>query len=312
MPVDCYVGGAEHAVMHLLYARFWTKVLYDAGLVPVNEPFQALHNQGQVLAPTPYRHPREGEQLPVGEEGIQITNEEAQTLPPDQMFNRWARMSKSKGNVVTPDEAVESFGADALRLYELFVAPFPQDVQWQNEGMQGQVRFLSRVFRLVSDLQSVYDPRWRDKIGTIEIVGAYSAIRRATHIAIKKSSEDIERFAFNTYISALMIFANTLYELREKAMQPNASEQLAFSEAAEMLILLLSPAAPHSADELWEMLGREGFTYEAAWPVFNPDLVVEDTVTIAIQVNGKLRDTMEAAAGSSDEDLQKVVLARPK
>ena len=312
MPVDCYVGGAEHAVMHLLYARFWTKVLYDAGLVSVNEPFQTLHNQGQVLAPTPYRHPRENEELPIGEEGIQITYEEAQASPAGQVFYRWARMSKSKGNVVTPDEAVESYGADALRLYELFVAPFPQDVQWQNEGMQGQVRFLSRVFRLVTDMQSLYDPSWRNKIGKLQGPGEHAAIRRATHTAIKKATEDIEKFAFNTYVSALMIFVNTLYELREKMTQPEPAEALAFSEAIEILILLLSPAAPHSADELWEQIGKKGFTYETEWPVLNPDLIVEDRVTIAIQVNGKLRDTLEVAAGASNEELEKAALATPK
>ena len=310
MPVDCYVGGAEHAVMHLLYARFWTKVLYDAGLVPVKEPFQTLHNQGQVLNQTPYRLPREGEQLPVGEEGIQISSEEAQLLPKEQVFYRWARMSKSKGNVVTPDEAVESHGADALRLYELFVAPFTQDVQWQNEGMQGQVRFLSRVFRLVSELGPVYDAGWRSSIASGSPSPVFAKVRRATHVAIKKSSEDIERFAFNTYVSALMIFVNTLHDLlKEGSPKENAP---AYSEAIETLVLLLSPAAPHSADELWEMLGKSGFTYQAEWPVFNPNLVTEETVTIAVQVNGKLRDTLEIAAGSSEDAHKEAALASEK
>ena len=312
MPVDCYVGGAEHAVMHLLYARFWTKVLYDEGLVSVGEPFATLHNQGQVLAQTPYRKPREGETLPVGEEGIQITLAEAQALPPDQVFFRWSRMSKSKGNVVTPDEAVAEYGADALRLYELFVAPFTQDVQWQNEGMQGQVRFLSRVFRLVKDLAPNFIKTWREEIGSAEVSHLSAQIRRATHLAIDKSTKDIEAFAFNTYVSALMIFVNTLHDLRADASRNGISEMLAFSEALESLILLLSPGAPHSADELWESLGFEGFTYHAEWPQANPALIAQETATIAVQVNGKLRDTVQVAVGASNEDHQEAALGSPK
>lgn len=313
MPVDCYVGGAEHAVMHLLYARFWTKVLYDAGLVNVKEPFATLWNQGQVLAQTPYRKPHEGEALPVGEEGIQITYAEAEALPKDEVFYRWARMSKSKGNVVTPDEAVEHFGADALRLYELFVAPFPQDIQWSNEGMQGQVRFLSRIFKLVSDLKKHYEPNWKAHIPFQDAEGKSAAIRRATHIAIGKATEDIARFAFNTYVSAMMIYSNTLAELmKELPSEPSPAEILALSEAADSMILLLSPAAPFSADELWESLGHEGFTYHEPWPSHDPTLTVEDTITIAVQVNGKLRDTVEIAANASEEDIKAAALASAK
>jgi len=311
MPVDTYVGGAEHAVMHLLYSRFWTKVLFDAGLVSVKEPFAELRNQGQVLAQTPYRHPREGEKLPVGEEGIQITFEEAKTLPKDQVFMRWARMSKSKGNVVTPDEAVAEYGADALRLYELFVAPFPQDVQWQNEGMQGQVRFLSRVFRLVEDLKGIRNPFWKASIRDVPPAGKSAEIRRATHTAIEKCTSDIEKFAFNTYVSALMIYSNTLHDLTRSPAESDA-EKLALNEALESLILLLSPGAPHSADELWETIGGQGFTYQAEWPRFDPSLVVADKVTIAVQVNGKLRDTVEVSAGAGEDEVKLAALSSAK
>lgn len=311
MPVDCYVGGAEHAVMHLLYARFWTKVLFDAGLVPVKEPFQMLKNQGQVLAMTPYRYPKEGETLAPGEDGVLISFKEAESIPEDQKFYRWARMSKSKGNVVTPEEAVESYGADALRVYELFVAPFDADVQWSNEGMNGAVRFLNRVCKFVSENAHHYDVGWRSDIGSVAAEGKSLAIRRATHQAIQKATEDIERFAFNTYISAMMIFVNTLSDLT-KDVVPNRAEKLALSEAVESLVLLMAPSAPHTADELWESLGRLGFTYGEAWPKFDPALTVEDTVTIAVQVNGKLRDTLEIAANADQAAMEAAALGSAK
>ncbi|MBI1756704.1 MAG: leucine--tRNA ligase [Fimbriimonas ginsengisoli] len=311
MPVDCYVGGAEHAVMHLLYARFWTKVLFDEGLVPVKEPFQCLRNQGQVLANTPFRKPAPGEKLDVGEEGILISFEEAAELPKDQVVWRWVRMSKSKGNVVTPDEAVAVYGADALRIYELFVAPFEQDVRWSNEGMQGASRYLSRVFKLASELKELYDPQWRTLLDLEELDEPARAVRRLTHQTIRKATEDIERFAFNTYVSALMIYVNELGD-RVRADQPSRALGLAASEALESLILLLSPAAPHSGDELWHAIGKEGFTYTAPWPKWNADLAKDDIVTIAVQVNGKLRDTLHVPAGIGQPELEAAALASPK
>lgn len=304
MPVDCYVGGAEHAVLHLLYARFWTKVFYDAGLIGVDEPFQRLINQGQVLGLTPYRAPREGETLGVGEEGILVSYEEAAELPEDQVTWKWVRMSKSKGNVVTPDEAVEQYGADALRVHELFVAPFEQNVHWSSEAMQGSVRFLTRVFRLAKDIQPFWDAGWRFKIDTAPADQRAKDIRRATHQFVRKSTEDIERFAFNTYIAAAMGFVNDLSDHIKAAPEPTESVQLALCEALEYLLKCLSPAAPHTADEIWSELGEEGFLYDRDWPAFDPTLAAADVVTIAVQVNGKLRDTVQAPAGSSNEDLE--------
>ncbi len=311
LPVDCYVGGAEHAVMHLLYARFWTKVFYDLGLVKFQEPFARLQNQGQVLAMTPYRKPHENETLGVGEDGVLISFEEAEQLPKDDLMWRWARMSKSKGNVVTPDEAVEAFGADALRLYELFVAPFDSEVQWTNEGMNGMVRFLSRIFKLSAECASHFESDWRARIESTPMDGAAKRIRAATHKAILKVSDDIEKFAFNTAVSTLMIFANTLAD-ELKAVQGNDAERLALSEAIETMILLLAPMAPHSADEMWESLGRAGSTYQAVWPTAIPELAVDDVITIAVQVNGKLRDTIEVAAGLPQAELEQIALASEK
>jgi leucyl-tRNA synthetase len=298
MPVDCYVGGAEHAVMHLLYARFWTKVLFDLGLVNVSEPFQRLENQGQVLGHTPYRKPREGERLDVGEEGILVSFDEAAKMPEHEVIWRWVRMSKSKGNVVTPDEAKEQYGADALRMFLLFVAPFNADVNWSSEGMQGSVRFLSRVFKLVSELSALYDSDWRTLLNFEELDEPAKKLRRATHQTIQKCTDDIDRFQFNTYVSWLMKYSNSISDLQMK--QPSRAFGLAVSEAIETLILLLAPGAPHSADELWEQIGGKGFTYEQTWPTFDPKLAVEDTVTFPVQVNGKLRDTVHMTTGADE------------
>jgi len=312
MPVDAYVGGAEHAVMHLLYARFWTKVLFDAGYVPVDEPFQRLQNQGMLLAPTPFRKPRPGEKLSVGQEGIQITFDEARALPPEEVFFRMEKMSKSKGNVVTPEEAVEKYGADGVRIFELFVAPFEQSVPWSEEGATGAVRFLSRVFKLVAELAPHYDRQWKTSIDAIDMEGVARDVRRATHKAILKSTHDIERFAFNTYISCLMTFVNEVNEAIRKSPDPDPALRLALSEALESLILILSPAAPHSADELWESIGNAGFTFLHDWPTGDPALAADDEVQIAIQVNGKLRDTLTMPAGASQIEMESAARASAK
>lgn len=316
MPVDCYVGGAEHAVMHLLYARFWTKVLYDLGLVSVREPFARLQNQGQVLANTPYRKPREGETLDVSEDGILCSFEEAATLPQEDLTWKWARMSKSKGNVVTPDEAVSLYGADALRLYELFVTTFEADIQWSNDGMQGMVRFLSRIFKIVSQIQEGFVSDWwyqMDSLDASAITKNSKDVRRWTHQTLKKVEADINGFSFNTAVSALMIYSNNLGDvLKDEGWKEDRALTLALSEAAEYLTIMLSPMAPHSSDELWEGLGREGFCYNAEWPAFNADLCEEDSITIAVQVNGKLRDTIEVSAQASREEMEELAKSTEK
>jgi leucyl-tRNA synthetase len=307
MPVDCYVGGAEHAVMHLLYARFWTKVLYDAGHVPVKEPFATLRNQGQVLGYTPYRKPREHENMSVGEDGILVSFEEAKALSEDELTWKWVRMSKSKGNVVTPDEAVEQYGADALRMYLLFVAPFHADVQWSNDGMQGMVRFLSRIFKFTSELQPNYVSEWRDVIAFEELDDLAKRVRRATHQAIRNCTRDLQGFAFNTYVSWLMKYMNELNDCLDTGRKRLENERgliLVFSEAVDTVVLLMSPGAPHSADEIWSGLGNEGYTYHVEWPIFDEVLAAENEVTIAVQVNGKLRDTLTVAAGTDEEILK--------
>ncbi|MBV6456956.1 MAG: Leucine--tRNA ligase [Fimbriimonadaceae bacterium] len=314
MAVDCYVGGAEHAVMHLLYARFWTKVLFDAGLSPVQEPFKRLVNQGMVLAETPYRKPREGERLHVGEEGILVTFEEAASLPKDQLIWKWDKMSKSKGNVVTPEEAVDKFGADALRLYLLFVAPFEQDVQWSETGIQGPIRFLHRLFKLVDDAKAWFEPNWRGHLVSLSDLSEGSRVlRRSTHLTIADTTDSIMRFACNTYVSSLMKHLNTFGDFLKETGTPDTLEQVVVSsEALEVLLTLLSPAAPHTSDELWEQLGQDGFVYLRDWPIFDPDLAKADRVTIAVQVNGKLRDTFDVEAGADAKTVEELALAREK
>ncbi len=311
MPVDCYVGGAEHAVMHLLYARFWTKVLYDADLVGVKEPFARLQNQGQVLAMTPFRKAREDETLGVGEDGILVSFADAKEMPQDELTWQWRRMSKGKGNVVTPDEIVETAGADALRLYLLFKAPFNADIEWENKGVEDLGRFLSRIFRLVEALKPGYAADWRDLIPFEEADDVSKKIRRATHQTIRNVTDDIDRFGFNTYVSWMMKFVNSLNELMPKG-EATRAQALALSEAVETLVLLIAPGAPHSADELWSELGHEGFTYDVKWPVSDAALATEDEATIAVQVNGKLRDTFTLPTGASKEDHEAAALARPK
>jgi leucyl-tRNA synthetase len=261
---------------------------------------------------TPYRKPREGEVLGVGKDGVLVSFEEVGELPEDQLSWRWARMSKSKGNVVTPEEAVESYGADALRMYLLFVAPFNADVQWSNEGMAGQVRFLSRIFKLVDDLRSHYEPGWRDVIPFEEMDGTARNIRRLTHQTIRRCTDDIDLFAFNTDVSWLMKYVNGLQEILGKGALEGRSQSLALSEALETLVLLMAPGAPHSADELWAGLGHQGFTLDVAWPAYDPTLAAEESVTIAVQVNGKLRDTFDAPASADNEELEMAAKALPK
>ncbi len=305
MPVDCYVGGAEHAVMHLLYARFWTKVFYDAGLVSVKEPFKRLENQGQVLGYTPYRKVREGEKLDVGEDGVLVSFEQAAKLPPSEVTWRWARMSKSKGNVVTPDEMVEQYGADALRLYLLFKAPFNADINWENKGVEDLSKFLNRVFRFVAAVQPNFAAEWRDLIGFEELGAEERAVRRATHQTIRDVTADIERFSFNTYVAWLMKYLNALNDaLGKTGAAPTRASALVMSEAVETLVLLLAPGAPFSADELWESIGKQGLTMHQEWPQFDAALASEDEITVAIQVNGKLRDTLRMDASADRDTLE--------
>jgi leucyl-tRNA synthetase len=313
MPVDCYVGGAEHAVMHLLYARFWTKVLFDEGIVPCNEPFAKLQNQGMLLAPTPFRHALPGESLKVGEEGVQLTYDVAAKMRESEVFWRWEKMSKSKGNVVTPDEAVEKYGADALRVYELFEAPFESTIQWSEDRVNGAINFLHRVFKLLEDFRPSFRQDWREAMPTATLTPEERAVRRATHKTISKVTDDIEEFKFNTAVAALMEYRNALGDFVRESGSGSDSSAIVMSEAAETLVLLLSPITPHSADEIAEAYGiGDSFLYRSQWPAADPTLAEDEIVTIVIQVNGKLRDSLAVTPGRSNEELERLALDSEK
>jgi len=323
MPVDYYVGGAEHAVMHLLYARFWTKVGYDAGFVPVKEPFYRLRNQGMVLALTPYRPPREDETLREGEVGILVRRDQLEQMSESEkahLFWQWEKMSKSRYNVVTPDEIVERYSADTLRLYELFVAPFDTAIEWKEEGVKGMHRFLGRVWRLMREARPCFVRDWRpilnESCQTPECPLDEPArkMRQRTHASLKKIAADIPDFKFNTAVATLMEWFNHLEDYwKQVNQQPCCADAMAVvSEAVECFILALSPFAPHIADELWEAYGFEGFTLQQPYPQYDESLARADEFEMVVQVNGKLRDRIVVPADISREAMEQLALASPR
>lgn len=254
LPVDLYVGGAEHAVLHLLYARFWHKVLYDLGVVPTKEPFQKLVNQGMILG----------------------SNHE--------------KMSKSKGNVVNPDDIVERFGADTLRLYEMFMGPLTESVAWSEEGLNGSRKWIERVWRLMIDDNN----HLRDRITMIND----HKLDLIYNQTVKKVTEDYENMRFNTAISQMMVFVNEAYKADALPMV-----------YMEGLVKLLSPIIPHVAEEIWQIMGHdETITYET-WPTYDESKLVQDTVQVILQVNGKVRSKVEVEKDLDQAELEKIALA---
>ena len=293
MPVDLYVGGAEHAVLHLLYARFWHKVLYDLGLVSTKEPFQRLFNQGMIHAHSyqdargKYYYPKDVEDRG-GQWFVKATG-----LPVKRSLEK---MSKSKYNVVNPDDMCDQYGADALRLYELFMGPLEDAAIWETSGVAGTRRFLDRTWRLVVDPDTGERPA---KLidGAVED----KALERALHAAIKKVGEAAESMKFNTAVAEMMMFVNEA--TRAKAVP------VAF---VEMFVRVLAPFAPHVADELWERLGHTDSILTAAWPIHDENKLKADTIGIAVQVNGKFRAEIQLPADVTGEDAIAAAKADPR
>ena len=254
LPVDIYIGGAEHAVLHLLYARFWHKFLYDIGVVPTKEPFQKLYNQGMIL----------------GE-----NNE---------------KMSKSRGNVVNPDDVVETYGADTLRMYEMFMGPLDASIAWSENGLEGSRKFLDRVWRLIVDENN----KMRDRITTLND----GKLDKVYHQTVKKVTEDYENLHFNTAISQLMVFINEAYKV----------DALPY-EYIEGFVQLLAPIAPHMGEELWAILGNDGGISYAPWPTYDEAALVEDEVEVVFQVNGKVRAKSNVPRDLGKDELEKAALA---
>ncbi len=253
MPVDQYIGGIEHAILHLLYSRFFTKFFKDLGLIDFDEPFRKLLTQGMVL--------KDGEV-----------------------------MSKSRGNIVDPDSIIKNYGADTLRLFILFAAPPETELEWDDRGIEGAFKFLNRVWRIKESQNLKAKSQNSNEDGLIKT-------RKKMHETIKEVSEDIENFKFNTAIASLMELVNTIYQF-------GADEEI-FSK----LVIMLSPIVPHFAEELWQKLGNKESIIRAHWPQYDPKMLIEETVTIVIQINGKLRSKIDVPSDISEEKLKELVFA---
>ena len=272
LPVDQYIGGIEHAILHLLYSRFFTKVLKDAGLIDADEPFTNLLTQGMVI--------KDG-----------------------------AKMSKSKGNIVSPEEIVKRYGADTARLFILFASPPERDLEWSDQGVEGAARFLGRLWRIVCHYADMikaapvaYDPA--------ELDDAAKELRRVLHATIRKVTEDVaERFNFNTAISAIMELVNAMHSYRDAAVQPH---QALLRETVDSLLRLLAPFAPHITEELWSATGHAKSIHAQAWPKWDAEALKTATVEIVVQINGKVRDKLTVASELTEAALQKAALGQER
>ena len=292
MNVDQYVGGIEHAILHLLYSRFFTKVLRDRGLVNVDEPFNRLLTQGMVQA-TAYKNPKTGKYIPVDK-----VNPESPKDPDtgDDLEVFYEKMSKSKYNGVDPKTVLGKYGADTARMFILFKAPPEKVLEWDDADVEGQFRFLNRVWRLVNG----YAEKQPEVISNKELSKEEKGLRRAIHTAIKEISEDLEGdYQFNTAVSELMKLSNALND----AKSINSG---VYQEGIETLLILLAPFAPHIAEELWHSLGHENSIHLQTWPEVDPDALVVDEITLVIQIMGKTRGTIQVPANSSKEELEKL------
>jgi leucyl-tRNA synthetase len=274
MPVDQYTGGIEHAILHLLYARFYTKVLRDLGHFKLDEPFLNLFTQGMVV--------KDG-----------------------------AKMSKSKGNVVSPDDFIQAYGADTGRVFELFMAPPEKDLEWSDQGVEGAFRFLNRVWRFFQANRPAFAAA-RPRPG--DLSGPGRAFRRTVHETIRRVTADIDAFHFNTAISALHELVNATHAYATESLDRAASEERAglLAEAIDTLVRLLAPFAPHLAEELWEQLGRRDSVFRASWPVAETAALEREAVQVVVQVDGRVRTRLVVPPEIAEDRLRNEALADEK
>ena len=273
MPVDQYIGGIEHAILHLLYSRFFTKVLKDAGLINANEPFKNLLTQGMVL--------KDG-----------------------------SKMSKSKGNVVAPGEIVEKYGADTARLFILFAAPPERDLEWSDQGVEGAFRFLGRFWRIMLHYAQFMPAEENGEYAPEQLEKEAKELRRALHGTIKKVTEDVEqRFNFNTAISSIMELVNAMYALKE---EPKAQVSGLAQELVSSSLRLIAPFAPHMAEELWQLIGGNGSVHKQSWPVYDDAALQVEEVELVLQINGKVRDKIVAPVGLNAAELEKLAMGQER
>jgi leucyl-tRNA synthetase len=305
MPVDQYIGGIEHAILHLLYSRFYTKMLRDFGVLSFDEPFTNLLTQGMVCKET-MRCREHGYLFP--EEG---KDGKCHQCRQEVIIGKTEKMSKSLKNVVDPDYLIKKYGADTVRIFCLFAAPPEKDLEWSDQGVEGSFRFLNRGWRIVLDyLDDIKDVPPFD--GTEELDDALKNLRRKTHQTIRKVTRDIEeRFHFNTAISAVMELVNALY-LIERPEKENRKALSVIREAIEAMIRLLAPIVPHIMEELWEMIGYKSDLADVPWPTYHPEVAAEDEITIVIQVNGKVRSRMIVPADEDSNAIKSLALSDEK
>jgi leucyl-tRNA synthetase len=310
MPVDQYIGGIEHAVMHLIYTRYWNKVMRDMGLIKFDEPVTRLLSQGMVCKES-YWCPNHEWLFPeqvTGDKRCAICGSEVAT-------GRSEKMSKSKKNAVDPIEMINIHGADALRLFVLFAGPPEKDKEWSDTGFEGAARYLQRVWRIAF--------RWQNRIATAEtaaepgdLTDYQRKLRRRVHQIIRSITENFEeRLHLNTCISSLMELTNEIYafdQAVEKNTEVTAADVYVAREAFEALIRMLVPFSPHVAEELWESFGHAESLSVASWPEFSAELAREEEIEVAVQVNGKLRSRLFVSAGVTEDDLRQAALADEK
>ena len=326
-PVDQYVGGDDHAVMHLIYTRFWTKVMRDLKLVNYNEPVKRLLTQGMVIGetffdeiPNPEDADGKGKRIYFPPSTVSVERDAkgkitaAKSADGKILNHAVERMSKSKGNGVDPDEMVEIYGADAARLFVLFAAPAENELVWNESGIEGAVRFLQRVWRFVHKWESkVQSPK--SKVQSGEFSAEAKKLRRKTHQSIKRVTENFENLQFNTPVAALMELSNALYDFKVEPETANDAEIFAVSEAVTSLIVMLAPFAPHTAEELYaQIVGNDDgmLANEARFPEFTEELTVAEEIEIPVQINGKLRSRVLAAPDAANDELEKAALADEK